>query len=93
VVFPNTVVGKTSTAVLKIKNQGSGNLIGSVTAPPAPFGISGSGSFNLASGAIAAITLTYSPLAVRTTTKPGTIMSNSLSNNPTPFKLQGTGTP
>ena len=91
--FPNTTIGSTSTAFLQIKNGGSANLIGTVNAPPAPFGLSGSGSFNLAPNAVVKIKLTFTPTASTTLLKGDNIVSNSAVRSTLPFGLQGTGTP
>jgi len=91
--FPNTAIGSSSTAILQIENSGTANLIGSVNPPPAPFGLSGSGSFNLPPNGRVMIKLTFTPTASTTLLKGDNIASNSVVLSTLPFGLQGTGMP
>ena len=93
IVFPNTVIGSTSTATLKIRNTGSSQLIGAVNTPSAPFGLSGSGSFSLAPKTQTTITLTFTPGSATTSHKGDTVVSNSGHHSNEHIVLQGTGTP
>ena len=93
IIFPNTVVGSTSTAALLVQNRGIGQLVGTVNTPSAPFGLSGSGGFNLAPKAQATITLTFTPTTATLSHSTDTVVSNSGQNSTVNLKVQGTGTP
>jgi hypothetical protein len=90
--FPHTVIGSTSNATLRVQNTGTATLIGTVNTPPSPFGLSGSGSFNLAPKTSTTITLTLTPTSTTPTTKVDTVVSNSVNNGTVLFDLQGKGT-
>jgi hypothetical protein len=90
-VFPNTAIGSISTFKLVVGNAGNSQLIGTVSTPPAPFGLRGSGSFNLAPKTSTAITLTFTPTSATTTTKAAAVESNSVQHSNFDIRLQGTG--
>ena len=92
ITFPNTAIGSTSTAILVVKNTGTGQLTGIVNNPPAPFGLSGSGSFQLASNAQTTITLTFTPTSTKLSSKMATIVSNSAQHSTLILTQQATGT-
>ena len=94
ITFPDTVIGNTSTVALKVRNFGTSQLIGTVYRPAAPFGLSGSGSFNLAPGIHTTFTLTFTP----TSTGPTRMVvdpvdSNSVRHDHQRIALRGIGTP
>ncbi len=89
--FPNTTIGTTSTTNLVVSNSGTSQLIGQVNSLPAPFGLSGSGSFNLAPGAQATITLTFTPTSTTSITKEDKVTSNAI-NAGVQIELHGKGT-
>jgi uncharacterized repeat protein (TIGR03803 family) len=86
--FPKTAIGSTSTAGLVVRNSGTGQLIGTVHTPPAPFGLNGSGRFNLAPNGQTTITLTFSPTSTGIFRNVDTVAGP---NSIVQFKLQGTG--
>jgi hypothetical protein len=62
--FGKSSVNKTKTKTFKIKNTGSGNLLGVVGSLEAPFRIlSGGGAFNLAPGRNIVVKVEFSPSA------------------------------
>ncbi|HXR25766.1 MAG TPA: hypothetical protein VN742_10435, partial [Candidatus Binataceae bacterium] len=91
VAFPNTTIGSTSTVGLEVRNTGTSQLIGTVNTPPAPFGLIGSGNFNLAPKTSTTITLTFTPTSTTPTTKEDAVVSNSAQHSTFDIRLQGTG--
>ena len=89
--FPKTAVGAASSVQLAIRNTGKGQLTGSVAAPPAPFGIDGSGSFNLAPHTQTTITLTFNPTAPTRVHRLDPITSNSVKHASINLDLRGIG--
>jgi hypothetical protein len=62
--FAKTAPGQTSTAQFSITNNGSGELVGNVAVPGAPFAIvSGGGGFALAPGSRITVTVEFAPQA------------------------------
>jgi uncharacterized repeat protein (TIGR03803 family) len=94
-VFPDTKVGSTSTASVAVKNVGTALLVGAVNTPSAPFGLSGSGRFNLGPNAQATITLTFKPTSTTLAHHFDAVVSNAVINHGHVqiIRLQGTGTP
>ena len=92
IVFPATALGSTSTAKLMVQNIGAAQLIGTVNIPPAPFGIRGPSSFSLAPTAGTTITLTFTPAALRPSSKIDNVVSNAVKHPVADLELQGTGT-
>jgi hypothetical protein len=77
--FPKTAVGGTSSYQLTIRDTGTGELMGAIATPLAPFGLSGSGSFCLAPHTQTKLTLTFTPVAASRAHQLATITCNSAS--------------
>ena len=92
IAFPNTAVGQTSSYKLAIRNSGTGQLTGTVNPPPAPFALSGSGSFNLAPRTGTTITLTFTPALATGAHRSDTIVSSSAKQSTVNLDLRGLGT-
>jgi len=90
---PNTAIGSTSTAEVRVTNTGTGLLIGTVNTPSAPFGLRGSGSFNLSRKTEATITLTFSPTSTTHLGRSATVQSNAVNHSTVQLTLQGSGKP
>jgi hypothetical protein len=81
---------KTSTASFVVKSIGTIQLLGTVNSPAAPFGLSGSGSFNLAPKTETSIRLTFTPTS--TTQALGAdrvVSSNAVDHSIVRIKLRG----
>lgn len=88
--FANVTVGSTTFASIAIGNVGGATLVGAVTLPKAPFGISGSSNFNLAPGKHVKITLSFSPTMAGTFHQLDPVTSNTPTGS-VHVKLEGTG--
>ena len=93
VAFPKTAVGKTSSFQLAIRNTGKGQLTGTVAPPPAPFGLKGSGSFNLAPRTQTTVTLTFTPTVSTRVHRADTVTSSSHHHSTVKLHLCGIGIP
>jgi hypothetical protein len=93
IVFPNTAIGSTSTAKLLVRNTGTAPLIGAVNTPPAPFGLSGSGSFHLAPNTHTIIKLTFTPTSKHQVHRIDTVASNAANHSTVHLELESKGSP
>ncbi|HLW69834.1 MAG TPA: choice-of-anchor tandem repeat GloVer-containing protein [Candidatus Binataceae bacterium] len=93
VVFPDTEVGSTSIAKVRVRNTGTEQLIGAMKSPPRGFSLSGPGNFNLAPNTEATITMMFTPTSTRRTLHADAIVSNAVNHSTVHIKLEGTGTP
>lgn len=89
--FPTTAVGGASSIKLAIRNTGKGQLTGSIATPPAPFGLQGSGSFNLAPRTETKVTLTFTPSAPTRAHRLAAVTSNSVKDANINLDLRGIG--
>jgi uncharacterized repeat protein (TIGR03803 family) len=87
--FPNTALGSTSTFQLVVRNTGTSQLTGTVNPPPAPFDLSGSGSFNLAPQMQTTINMTFTPTAATRVHRTDTVVSSSQHNGTVNLDLGG----
>ncbi len=90
--FPKTAIGGSASYQLAIRNTGSGQLSGSIAAPPVPFGLQGSGNFSLKPHSQTTVTLTFKPTLATRVHQLATVTSNSAKQGTIQLDLRGIGT-
>ncbi|MGV3719337.1 MAG: fibronectin type III domain-containing protein [Actinomycetota bacterium] len=89
--FPKTTVGKSKTKTFRVKNTGTGPLLGSIGSADNPFSVTGGGAFSLAPGQSKIVSVKFTPIAAGRSTRALTITSTDSVRPNVSVSLTGLG--